>query len=117
MYQVPRAMVAKLMVGSIWLRDTAKQLSLAPTRSGRARQFHGFDISPAHFPTMLESGHEYHVHDLTKPFPTKFRGTFDLVHIRLLSVALKKKEVSKALKNVLALLSMCCHLSMMSIIY
>lgn len=45
--------------------------------------------------------------DVTKPFPEAMYGTFDLVHLSLVVLALTKEGWEKALENCRNLLSTC----------
>lgn len=67
--------------------------------------YHGFDISPEQFPK--EPGNiVFSVHDITKPFPKEHWNRYDLVHVRLLVVALEESEYRAAVSNIYAILSM-----------
>ena len=69
------------------------------------RYYHGFDISPEQFPK--EPGViAFSVHDITKPSPKEHWNRYDLVHVRLLVVALEESEYRAAVANVHAILSM-----------
>ncbi|KAJ5460839.1 Methyltransferase type 12 [Penicillium daleae] len=93
--------VADLGTGTgIWLEDFAQK---HPNPS--SLDLHGFDISPAQFPT----GHEIvvpektrialSVHDALQPYPAEHLGRYDLVHIRLLTAGLKQGDYTVVLKN------------------
>ena len=45
-------------------------------------------------------------HDFLKTFPPHFLGKYDIVHIRLMCLALRQDEWEPALKNIMSLLSM-----------
>ncbi|KAM7199966.1 putative methyltransferase protein [Rhypophila sp. PSN 637] len=70
----------------------------------------GFDISTAQFsaPEMRPSNLQLHEHDVTKPFPEEYHGTFDIVAVRLITEGLKGIEDDgdwgAVVKNVAALL-------------
>lgn len=48
---------------------------------------------------------DFVAHDILKPFPEEYHGRFDVVHVRLLVLALKKEQIKLAAENVAALLS------------
>ncbi|KAK4210785.1 hypothetical protein QBC37DRAFT_447597 [Rhypophila decipiens] len=54
-------------------------------------QLWGFDILTAQFPApeMRPSNLQLHEHDVTKPFPEKYHGTFDIVAVRLITEGLR----------------------------
>lgn len=67
--------------------------------------YHGFDISAQQFPQKQENI-QFSVHDITKPFPEEHLNKYDLVHVRLLVVAIDAADYSKAIANISAILSM-----------
>ncbi|EAW24575.1 uncharacterized protein NFIA_041530 [Aspergillus fischeri NRRL 181] len=46
----------------------------------------------------------YTVHDILEPFPNKFHNPYDVVHVRLMVLAVKKDDIRVAAMNVAALL-------------
>jgi len=95
-----------------WLLDLAHHLDSVPAKGTAKRKYHGFDISSAQFPnaTMLESESEKHEiefseHNILDPFPPRYHGYFDVVHVRFLVVGLRQDQVATAVKNVIELLS------------
>lgn len=103
--QIPANDVRKIAdVGTgtgIWLKDLARRLSNPPSLE---REYFGFDISAKHFPSTPGKRMSFHQHDILEPFPVAFHGKFDLVHIRLLVLALKKTQFQTAVTNVIQLL-------------
>jgi hypothetical protein len=90
------------------MNDVAARLELVHRDNGDDdnRQYTGFDISASHFPSDNPGlGMRYVVHDILEPFPEEFHGSHDMVHIRLLVLALKKDDIKTAATNVAALLS------------
>lgn len=88
-------------MNGIWLKDVARE-SEASTQV--QRYYHGFDISSAQFPT--DSGPiQFSVHDITKPFPAEHLNRYDLVHVRLLVVAINESDYQAAIANVQSILS------------
>lgn len=91
----------------IWLEDLATKF---PNPSSLV--LHGFDISPAQFPTAHEiigpgkTRIPLSVHDALQPYPPEHIGRYDLVHIRLLTAGLKQGDYAVVLKNARELLSM-----------
>lgn len=67
----------------------------------------GFDISlqqlphPSHYPSNVA----FQPWDFFEPAPEELRGSFDLVHIRLIGVAIKNEDTGAILKNIKRLLS------------
>lgn len=61
------------------------------------------DISDAKFPPKLLTdplGIHFFVQDVTQPFPQEMYGTFDLIHVGLLCLALTRQGWKSALKNI-----------------
>ena len=107
----------------VWLRETAQELVNDTKRThdssagggvgGGAvhdHEFVGFDISPSQFPHPEDeaaSGNahvDFVVHDITEPFPPQYHGKFDLVHVRLLSYAIKAADLARVVENVVQIL-------------
>jgi len=86
---------------SIWLEDVSDTLS---NSSPTTQEYTGFDISTKHFPRAQKPGMDFHEHDILQPFPADFHNRYDLVHIRLLVLALRKDQFEAAVTNVAALL-------------
>lgn len=83
----------------IWLSDVARELP-------PGTQLHGFDISleqlsprPLHDPNQT-----FHQWDFLTPPPPELRGTFDVVHMRLVAVVVKDMQPGRILANVAQLL-------------
>ena len=87
---------------SIWLKDVSKVLD---PESQSPVYYHGFDISSQQFPKE-EGSIQFSVHDITKPFPAEHLGRYDLVHVRLLVVAIDESDYKLAIANIDAILSM-----------
>lgn len=93
--------IADVATGTaIWLLDVAKTLP-------KETQLYGFDISAAQFPPLeaRPSNVSLHEHSITKPFPTEYHGTFDLVAVRFVTAGLRGDDWDAAVQNVKALLS------------
>ena len=88
----------------IWLREASQELNGRPKKP---LKFIGFDISSAQFPDNGIEGVDLVVHDITKPFPVKYREKFDLVHVRFLSYALTASDLETAVRNVIDILRKC----------
>jgi len=89
----------------IWLEDLAASLNSVPLQDeGKTREYFGFDISPKQFPAVSKHDVKYGLHDATQRFPPEYRGRFDVVHVRLLVVAVKEREIAGAVKNLIELL-------------
>ena len=87
----------------IWLWETAQELFNLRLNEGE-REFVGFDISPEQFQPESYPIIGFVIHDIVQPFPEEYRGKFDLVHIRLLSYALKAEDLRNAVENIVSLL-------------
>jgi hypothetical protein len=85
----------------IWLREVAETFP-------KSCEFYGFDISTAQFPlvTSLPGNVHFEQHNMLNPWPISLLQTFDLVHIRFVTVALATEEWEVAVKNLIRLLSM-----------
>lgn len=89
---------------AIWSIDVAEDPSLSSENT-----IHGFDVSNAFFPpaAWLPPNVALHVHDITKPFPPEYLGTFDIVHFRMF-IMVPESTVSAMLEQAMALLSEFC---------
>ncbi|KAH8680793.1 S-adenosyl-L-methionine-dependent methyltransferase [Xylariales sp. PMI_506] len=94
----PSPHIADIATGTaVVLRDLATELPMA--------QLHGFDISTKQFPANLPSNITLHIADCKRPFPPEFHGKFDVVHLRLLVVAMEPPQDWETVgRNVFALL-------------
>lgn len=92
-----------------WLQDALSTLPLDQGTAGANAKSIGFDISDAHFPLEHQANVEFITHDILQPFPQQLHEQFDLVHVRLLVLALKQNEIATAVKNVASLLSKCYY--------
>lgn len=84
----------------VWLREAAQELAATnpPTK------FTGFDISGQQFPKDKIKGVEFVLHDIIQPFPRQYHGYFDLVHVRLLSYALKVQNLTTVVENIVQII-------------
>lgn len=64
----------------------------------------GYDISPAMFPTTTLPNITFGVMDMKQPVPEELHGKYDLVHARLLVVALLPGEWAGVVQNLTKLL-------------
>ena len=73
-----------------------------------AAQFTGFDISAAQFPPpeALPSNVTLKQRDIYAPVPAEDQAAFDIVHVRLLTAAIRDGNPLPVLHNVLKMLSM-----------
>ena len=83
-----------------WLREAAQEL----TAPNLPTSFTGFDISGQQFPTDRIKGVDFVVHDIVLPFPQQYHGYFDLVHVRLLSYALKAQDLTAVVENIVQII-------------
>lgn len=65
----------------------------------------GFDISSNQFPKNPAPENKFVLWDMTKSFPKEYHGTFDVVHIRLVVLALKVEQIKDVVENLVELLS------------
>ncbi|KAJ5489788.1 hypothetical protein N7539_004678 [Penicillium diatomitis] len=83
----------------IWLRDISRELP-------SSCQLQGFDISAARFPDRqtLFSNVTLFEHDMFKPFAEDFMGDYDVVHVRLMIVALSSNQWAMAVQDLMTFL-------------
>lgn len=96
----PNLRIADFGTGTgIWLIDVAKKVS--PTC-----QLNGFDISGAQFPdpSKVPSNVTFLQHDLFKPLPEQYWGTYDIIQARALCLAMNTEDWEKAVSNFMLLL-------------
>lgn len=100
MRQEPILRIADVATGTgVWLLDFAKSHGTA-TKAGKRRLI-GFDISNEQFPKPSSVDDlEFVVHDARSPFPERWHGFFDVVHIRLLTFGIKAEEVDSLVRNI-----------------
>ena len=100
--------IADVATGTgIWLREAAQEL----TTSNGTIEFTGFDISAQQFPKEDIHGVTFVEHDVVKTFPPEYHGKFDLVHVRLLSYALRAQDLENSVRNIIQILSKMLPLS------
>lgn len=87
----------------VWLQDVAHDL-LASGEAFKDIEFVGFDVSAQQFPHNEKPGMEFVVQSIAEPFPQQYHEKFDLVHIPLLSYAIKTEDLVKAVENVVQIL-------------
>ena len=97
----------------IWLQELAASNTFkcdetfAGGQSGGV-EYVGFDISAAQFPSDGEKvgkGIKFVVHDAVNSFPAQYHGRFDLVNVRLLSYAIKAKDLRSVVEGVVEIMS------------
>ncbi|TFK40377.1 hypothetical protein BDQ12DRAFT_680854 [Crucibulum laeve] len=91
------------LIGSPAVRERLNPSESAPDRIN----LYACDITDAKFPPkeQLDSmGIKTFLQDITKPFPEKFKGTFDLIHMGLVRISLTSEGWKKALKNIYEIL-------------
>ena len=64
----------------------------------------GYDISPAMYPATTPANITLGVMDMKKPVPDELQGKYDLVHARMLVVALQPNEWAGVVQNLTKLL-------------
>lgn len=97
--------VADVATGTgVWLQEAFRELTVGQNDPG-AVDFVGFDISPSQFPDEKVPGIDFFLHDVTQAFPRQYHARFDLVHVRLLSYAIKAQHLMTVVENVVQILS------------
>ena len=91
---------------SIWLLDVARDID-------PAAKLDGFDVSLDQCPPSqwLPSNLNLHTWNIFEEPPAEYKGVFDVVHIRLITVAIKNNDPRPVLVNLRKLLSMIIFLS------
>ncbi|KAL4963971.1 class I SAM-dependent methyltransferase [Aspergillus stella-maris] len=101
--------VADVATGNgTWLYDLKKALR----KSGKeipGTKYHGFDISSTLFPKQdspqkSSADVDFTAHDFYKPFPEEHLGKYDIVHARLLVLAIQLPDLKLAIENIMGLL-------------
>jgi hypothetical protein len=87
----------------IWLDEFARELTTS-TSASPPFEFTGFDISAAQFPAKAQPGFNFVVHDMTTPFAEQYLGHYDVVHVRLVFLAIPKDQIASVVQNLVALL-------------
>ncbi|KAK2773606.1 methyltransferase domain-containing protein [Colletotrichum kahawae] len=92
--------VADVATGTgVWLRSLAQHL---PSDA----ELFGFDFDAVKFPVSTTSSNvKFKQQDVLQEFPAELQGTFDLVHVRLLLIAMKASDFETATKNLFQLLN------------
>lgn len=94
--------IADVATGTgIWLREAAQELATSKEQIVLT----GFDISAQQFPKDNTQALDFVVHNVVEPFPEEYHEKFDLVHVRLLSYALKAQDLEISVKNVIQIVS------------
>lgn len=91
----------------IWLEELQADELPYVNKANIKRRFDGFDISDAQFPK--EGKCKYVMHDILKPFPPEYHGLYDLVHVRLMFLTLKREQFEPAVKNLFKIISELCN--------
>ncbi|KAL4804705.1 hypothetical protein BDV18DRAFT_161797 [Aspergillus unguis] len=89
-----------------WLFDFKKSRA-KDSESNTDTKYTGFDITPDLFPkpdSPNVADMDFSVQDIFKPFPEDHVGTYDLVHVRNLVLAVKDEDLKTALQNISSLL-------------
>ena len=87
----------------VWLVGARDFLNTKCPSPGR--YFHGFDVSPAQFPSSPPIGVEFSVQNILDPFPAEHHNRYDLVYVRMLVAALGKNVYQNVVQNLLTILS------------
>jgi len=91
-----------LTFSRIWLEDVETEL----TKAGNTNlDLIGFDISSTLFPQHPKIPFKFVVQDVLKDFPEEYLNSFDVVHMRLVFLALTIDQVKPAVDNLIKLLS------------
>ncbi|KAJ5814872.1 S-adenosyl-L-methionine-dependent methyltransferase [Penicillium riverlandense] len=65
---------------------------------------HGYDISPSFFPSETPSNMKLSILDARQPVPKELEGTYDLVHVRLITMGLLESDWGPVVANLSRLL-------------
>jgi len=88
------AHIAEVATGTgIWLRDLSSQFP-------KSWSFTGLDISADQFPKQHEDRLELKVLNILNPVPEEYKGTIDVVHLRLLVCGLSGDDWKTAARNI-----------------
>jgi hypothetical protein len=91
---------------SIWLREvTAELASYAGSKGSPPLETVGFDISSDQFPAAAGPQSKFVVYDATTAFPVEYHEYFDVVHVRLVTVAVTVEQIKLMTRNLVELLS------------
>ncbi|TEA19692.1 N-methyltransferase tcpN [Colletotrichum sidae] len=85
---LPSPRVAEVATGTgVWLRELAAQLPASA-------ELRGIDMDATKFPPASELPPNMSMtkHNALRPFPEDMRGTFDVVHVRLIVLGMKKGD-------------------------
>lgn len=95
---IPNLRIADFGTGSgAWLMDLAKLVD-------PSCELFGFDIASDQFPQIAPSNVKFLIHDIFKPLE-EFYGTFDIIHVRALCLAIPNAKWDIVVQNLLRLLS------------
>ena len=95
--------VADVATGTgIWLREAAQELTRSEPKENVTLT--GFDISAQQFPKEDIHGQNFVVHNAVEPFPPEYHQKFDLVHVQLLSYALKAQDLEVSVQNIIQII-------------
>ncbi|KAF6822229.1 methyltransferase domain-containing protein [Colletotrichum plurivorum] len=98
---LPAPRVAEVATGTgVWLLDMAAQLPAAA-------ELRGIDMDSTKFPPASQAvplNVSFLKHNALEPFPEEMRGTFDMVHVRLISLGMRAGDWELVARNVFALL-------------
>lgn len=101
--------VLDVAAGSLaWILELATLPEIKSKIAKSEIELYACDLTAAQFPSqdVLDDAKIItFFQDVTAPFPTEMHGTFDLVNMRLMSVALSKNNWVKAVRNLRDLLS------------
>ncbi|KAI9646935.1 hypothetical protein NHQ30_004935 [Ciborinia camelliae] len=95
--------IADVATGTgIWLREVAAELVDGGYSSPLKTV--GFDISAKQFPKTSPPENKFVVWDMTTSFPQEYHRSFDVVHVRLVILALKVEQIKDVVQNIVELL-------------
>ncbi|KAK6213632.1 methyltransferase domain-containing protein [Colletotrichum tabaci] len=97
---LPAPRVAEIATGTgIWLRDMAARLPASA-------ELRGVDMDATKFPRAAELPPNCAMmqHNALRPFPEPMLGTFDMVHVRLIALGMKKGDWEALARNLFTLL-------------
>ena len=90
----------------IWLREVTAELAFhVGHKDSPQYETVGFDISSDQFPAAPEPHSKFVVWDATTALPAEYHEFFDVVHVRLITVAVTVDQIKLMTRNLIQLLS------------
>ncbi|KAF5573230.1 Methyltransferase domain-containing protein [Fusarium pseudocircinatum] len=97
---LPAPVIADIGTGTgIWLQEISREMP-------KLAQLHGYDIDGSKFPVAdsVSPNVTFRLHDALLPFHKELHAKYDVVHVRLLYLALKKEDWAVVAANIRTIL-------------